>query len=158
MHQILSKILKKLQICQLNRLSIIINLLLKLSIFPERCKIVQLKPLFKKGSKSDPKNHRPISLPPLVSKITEKSTHNQLQSYLKENVLLYKYQSSFRANSSADSCLAQLTDFALTDKGVHTGLILIELQKEFGTLDHKVFLEKMTCLCFKISLSKWFES
>ena len=36
--------------------------------FPDACKIAKLKPLFKKGSKTDPKNYRPISLLPLISK------------------------------------------------------------------------------------------
>ena len=39
-----------------------INLSLKLSAFPEECKIVKLKPIFKKGARADPKNYRPISL------------------------------------------------------------------------------------------------
>jgi len=41
-------------------------------MFPEKCKIAKLKPLFKKGSKTEPKNYRPISLLPLISKIFEK--------------------------------------------------------------------------------------
>ena len=46
----------------------IINLLIKLSTFPEECKIAKLKPLFKKGSRTNPKNYRPISFLTLVSK------------------------------------------------------------------------------------------
>ena len=37
-----------------------INLLVKLSVFPEECKIAKVKLLFKEGSKTDPK--RPIPL------------------------------------------------------------------------------------------------
>ena len=58
-------------------ISQICNLSIKCSIFPSDCKIVKLKPLFKKGSKTDSKNYRPISLPPLVSKIIEKAIHDQ---------------------------------------------------------------------------------
>ena len=47
----------------------IINLSIKLSSFPEECKIAKLKPIFQKGTRTDPKNYRPISLVPLVSKI-----------------------------------------------------------------------------------------
>ena len=39
----------------------LINLSISLSAFPESCKVAKLKPLFKKGSKLEPKNFRPIS-------------------------------------------------------------------------------------------------
>ena len=138
----------------------LINLSLKLSCFPDQCKIAKLKPLFKKGSKTDPKNYRPISLLPLVSKIIEKTIHLQTQDYLNRNGLLYKYQSGFRANFSTDSCLAQLTDFILKgmDKGMHTGMILVDLQKAFDTLDHNILLEKMECIGFNKKVIKWFHS
>ena len=94
-----------------------------------------------------------------MSKIIGKSIYYQLQDYLQGNGQLYKYQPSVRANFSADLCLAQLTDFVLTglDKGMHTGMILIDLQKEFHTLDHKILLEKIICLGFKAPVIKWFE-
>ena len=66
-------------------ISQICNLSIKYSIFPNDCKIVKLKPLFKKGSKTAPKNYRPISLLPLISKIIEKIIHDQTQVYLNEN-------------------------------------------------------------------------
>ena len=53
----------------------IINLSVKLSTFPEQCKISKLKLMFKKDARTDPKNYRPISPLPLVSKIIEKLIH-----------------------------------------------------------------------------------
>ena len=46
------------------------------------------------------------------------------------------YQSGFRTNLPKDLCLAQLTDFASTgmNEKMHTGMILIDLQKEFDKL------------------------
>ena len=58
----------------------LVNLSIKQSLFPDQCKIAKLKPLFKKGSKSDPKNYRPISLLPVVSKIIEKTIQIQTQN------------------------------------------------------------------------------
>ena len=60
----------------------IINLSIKLSTFPEECKIAKLKPIFKKRVRTDPKNYRSISLLPLLSKIIEKSIHFQVEYYL----------------------------------------------------------------------------
>ena len=55
----------------------ICNLSIKLSTVPDECKIAKLKPLYKKGKKTDPKNYRPISLLPIISKILEKVIHDQ---------------------------------------------------------------------------------
>ena len=100
-------------------------------MFPDQCKIVKLKRLFKKGSRSDSKNYRSISLLPVVFKITEKTIYIQTQEYLDKNELLYKYQSGFRINISTDFCIVHLTDFILRkmDKGCHTGMILVDLKK-----------------------------
>ena len=59
-----------------------------------------------------------------------------------------------------DSCLTELTDFVLTgmNEGMHAGMILIDLQKAFDTLDYKVFLEKMACLGLNTPIMKWFGS
>ena len=74
--------------------AVIINLSIKLSTFPEECKIAKLKKIatFKKGARTDPKNYRPIALLPLVSKIVEKSTHFQIEDYLNKKKLIYMYQ------------------------------------------------------------------
>ena len=69
----------------------IINLSIKLSTFQEECKIAKLKTIFKKGARTDPKNYRPISLLPLVSKIIEKSIHFQIEDYLNKKKLIYMY-------------------------------------------------------------------
>ena len=69
----------------------LVNLSIKQSLFPDQCKIAKLKRLFRKGSKSDPKNNRPISLLPVVSKIIDKTIQIQIQEYVDKNGLLYKY-------------------------------------------------------------------
>ena len=122
----------------------IINLSKKPPTFIEECKIAKLKSIFKKGARTDPKNYRPISLLPLVSKIIEKSIHFQIEDFLNKRKLIYMYQSGFRTNHSTGLCLAQLIDFVATDmdKQMHTGMMLVELQKAFDTLDHGVLLEK----------------
>ena len=45
------------------------------------------------------------------------------------------YEPGLRTKHSTDLCLAQLTDFVATDmdKQMHTGMILVDLQKAFDT-------------------------
>ena len=68
-------------------ISRICNLSIKYSKFPFDCKIVKLKPLFGKGSKTAPKNYRSVSLLPLFFKIIEKP-----QSFPGKNDTIYRYQ------------------------------------------------------------------
>ena len=52
------------------------NLYIKLSFLLKNCETAKVKPLFKKGSKTDYQNYHPISLLPLLLKITEKILHD----------------------------------------------------------------------------------
>ena len=124
------------------------NLSMKRSKFPLDCKIAKLKPLYKKGSKTDPKNYRPVLLLPLVLKVIEKVIYNQTEIFLSKNKILYKYQPGFRESFSTNSCLTLVTDKINKgfESGKYTGLILINLQKAFDTIDHEILLEKWDAL------------
>ena len=128
----------------------ICNLSIKPSHFPKDSKVAKLKSLYEKGTKTDPKNFRSISLLPIVSKISEKSIHDQTMEYLTDNNILYKYQSGFRKNHSTDTSLSYLTNEIMTgfNSGLLTGMILIDLQKAFDTISHDILLKKMVSLWF----------
>ena len=81
-------------------------------------------------------------------KILEKTVHQQLENYLRSKILLYDYQSGFRNSYSTDSCLTHLTDqirFDM-DKGNYTGMVMIDLQKAFDTIDHNILLNKLKAI------------
>ena len=62
--------------------------------------MVHWKVRFQRGIKTEARNYRFFSLLPLISKMIEKSIHNQTQDCLqKKKELLYIYQSGFRANN-----------------------------------------------------------
>ena len=113
---------------------------------------LKVKPLFKKSSRSGPKNYRLISLLSPASKTIEKTIHIHTQEYRDRNGLLYKYQ--FLRKISTDSCFVQITDFILRgmDRGFHGGMILVD------TLDHTVLLQKIESISFKELIIEWFQS
>ena len=57
------------------------NLSMTLGSFPDACKIAKVKPLFRKGSKTDPSNYRPISLLLLFSKLFERVVLDQTKEF-----------------------------------------------------------------------------
>ena len=83
---------------------------MKRSKFSLDCKIAKLKTLYKKGSKTGPKNYRPVSLLALVSKVIQKFIHNQTENFTNKTDFLYKYKPGFRQSHSRNSCLTLLTD------------------------------------------------
>ena len=73
----------------------ICNLSITFSHFPEDCKVAEFKPLYKKGTKTDPNNFRLISLLPIVSKIMEKAIHDQTMNCLTENNVIHNTNLGF---------------------------------------------------------------
>ena len=57
-------------------ISEICDLSISHGIFPNACKVAKLNLIFKKETKVDPSNYRPISLLPLISKIIEKVVYD----------------------------------------------------------------------------------
>ena len=86
--------------------------------------------------------------------------HDQNTEYLTDKNILYKYQSGFRKNHSTDTSLSYLTNRILTgfDSGLLTGMILIDLQKAFDTINHDIPLRKMASLGFSNDSINWLQS
>ena len=74
--------------------------------------------------------------------------------------ILYNYQPGFRGNHSTNLWLSFLTDkvFKRFNDGMLSGMILIDLQKAFDTIDHEILLQKFKAIRFSESTMKWFRS
>ena len=61
---------------------------------------------------------------------------------------------------STDSCLTHLTDKILEgcDSGCHMGMILIDLQKAFNTIDHEILLQTLSYMKFYTEAISWFKA
>ena len=96
----------------------------------------------------------------MISKILERVIDDHLDDYLSSRDLLYKHQSSLRSKFSTDTCLLHLTDFIRfnMDTGNYVGMVLLDLQKAFDTVDHTILLMKLEALGLNDSAVQWFRS
>ena len=82
----------------------VIHLLLQKSIstgkIPSGWTKANVSPVFKKGSKSDPANYRPISLTCILCKVMEHIIASKLTQHLNQNNVLYDLQHGFRERRS----------------------------------------------------------
>ena len=65
---------------------------------PKRWKEAEVIPIFKNGARSDPNNHRPVSLTATCCKVMETVIRDSLLSYLENNNLISDNQHGFRPN------------------------------------------------------------
>ena len=97
---------------------------------------------------------------PLTSKVLQRVIHDQTNAFLKGNNLLYNYQSGFRTNHSTNLCLSFLTDKIRKgfDEGLLTGVILIDLEKAFHTINHGILFKKLKAMGFSEGCITWLQS
>ena len=87
----------------------------------------------------------PFSNLPAVSKIFERNVYDQLSKHLDKRDILYKYQSGLRRSYSTETALINLSDrikFSM-EKGLYTGMVMIDLQKAFDTVNHAIMSDKL---------------
>ena len=138
----------------------VINLSLIQGVVPDDLKSARVVPLFKKNDKTEVGNYRPVSILTIISKVFERVVYDQVESYLDQKKLLYKFQSGFRCRYSTDTCLTHLTHFIKfqMDQGNFVGMVLLDLQKAFDTVDHGILLMKPKALGLSQDVSGWFQS
>lgn len=86
--------------------------------------------------------------------------YEQVEEYLVRKNLLYEFQFGFRAAYSTDTCFIHLFDYIQQnfDEGKYVGMILLDLQKAFDTVNHAILLSKLQSIGFRNTAVKWFIS
>lgn len=138
----------------------LINYSFHLGAFPDPLKIARVTPVFKKGTKNDPGNYRPISSLPFLSKIFERSMANKLTKFLNKFNVISACQFGFRAGMSTTDALLRITDTifdALNNKQTVLN-IQIDLRKAFDAVDHQILLEKLHCYGIRGKQLDWFRN
>ena len=138
----------------------ILNLSLSQSTVPKAFKEARVVPLYKKGGRGEVANNRPVSILPVVSKIIERIVYDPLCEHLEKQNILYKYQSGFRRSYSTETALNDLFDRSKysMDKGLYAGMVMIDLQKAFDTVNHAIMSDKRGAIGCDDGSVNWFNS
>ncbi|XP_069618598.1 uncharacterized protein [Ranitomeya imitator] len=124
---------------------------------PQDWRIANVVPIFKKGSKSEPGNYRPVSLTSIVGKIFEGFLRDVILDYLNENNCLTPYQHGFMRNRSCQTNLISFYEEVSyrLDHGESLDVVYLDFSKAFDTVPHKRLVHKMRMLGLGENVCKW---
>ena len=133
---------------------------LETGVIPSDWKNANVTPIFKKGSKSNPENYRPISLTCICSKIMEHIIVSNIMCHAEINKILSNNQHGFRKQLS---CETQLLSFVqeLQDS-IHMGLqidaIFLDFAKAFDKVPHNRLVQKLSAYGIQGKTLLWIEN
>ena len=113
--------------------------------YPSSWKTATVKPVFKgKGSPSDIKNYRPISLLPCLSKIFEKLIFSRVYEHITSHSLLTEKQSGYRPGHSTEMQHIYLIDklYKSLDAGNDFTVLYLDISRYFERIWHAGLLAK----------------
>lgn len=123
------------------------NTIIDTSTFPAIWKKGVVTPIPKISNPTQPKDFRPISVLPAISKVLEKILLGQIVEYTENSVppLLAENQSGYRKQYSTTTALTKVTHdiFSGFDKGQCTVMVLIDFSLAFNCVKHRQLEHKL---------------
>ena len=127
---------------------------------PDEWRQQNVHPIFKKGSKADPANYRPVALTAILCKQLEHCFSSALHTHLDNHKWLQTYQHGFRKNlSTVTQLLTAITDlFWAMSRGEITDSIIVDFSKAFDKVDLELLLHKLDHIGVKSNQLDWMRS
>ena len=113
--------------------------------------------IFKKGSRTDPANYRPVSLTSICCKVMEHVIYSHVINHLDRHHALHNTQHGFRARRSCETQLLT-TVHKIWESNEYTkqvDAVVLDFAKAFDTVPHERLLHKLHHYGIKGSLHKW---
>ena len=127
-------------------------------VFPSSLKKADITPVYKKDKKFLKNNCRPVSTLPSVSKIYKHCIYYQINDYF--HPLFSKLKRGFRKKFNAQHCLFVLVEKyrEVLEKQGHAGILLTDLSKAFGCINHELLIAKLHAYSFSLELLTFIQS
>ena len=153
-------LLKELRKCLSTPLSYLFNKSLETGKLPEEWKKANVTAIFKKGTKSEPGNYRPVSLTSVICKVFESIVRDVIVEHMKINKLFSECQHGFRQHRS---CVTQLLHMMedltrLIDDKQNVDMIYFDFKKAFDTVPHNRLLTKLEYYGITGNILSWIEN
>ncbi|EYB92879.1 hypothetical protein Y032_0189g1209 [Ancylostoma ceylanicum] len=152
--------LKKAALGLTAALTLMFNRFVLKGVVPAVWRLGIVKPIFKKGSKFEVSNYRPICLTSCTGKVLERIACKQIGCYLSSNQLLSKAQHGFCHRKSTNTALMTTIPIwqkVLDDKGYVTACY-IDYSKAFDSIPLRLLYVKLEAFGITGSLLKFIKS
>ena len=152
-----SRVLKELRNELAEPFSILFSKSVSNGKIPTEWKTAVVTPIFKKGTRTDPGNYRPVSLTCVSSKVLESIIRDVIVEHMKENKLYANCQHGFR---SKRSCITQLLEVMeeftkAIDDGESIDVIYLDFRKAFDSVSHPLLLYKLKSYGITGNILEW---
>ena len=133
------------------------NISIRLGRIPDAWKAARVTPIPKGGDANDPKNYRPISLLPIISKPLERHMYAVLLNHLDHSHPISNCQWGFTAGKSTTGALVNTIEgwHHVLESGSDICAVFFDLQKAFDSVPHRPLLQKLGYLHIDPHLYSW---
>jgi exonuclease III len=127
---------------------------------PTKWKDAIVVPIFKKGSRHDPGNYRPVSLTSVCGKILEKIVRKHILKYLERTDYFCQEQYGFRPRRSCSSQLLCIVEewTEWLDNRIPFDCVYLDYRKAFDSVPHHRLLQKVKASGLDGRLLEWIGS
>ena len=142
----------------LSSLTKLTNLIISKGLFPTRWKLSKVTPIYKKGSKGDPDNYRPIGQSSVLGIVVEKVIKNQISPNIDK--ILPDQQFGFRVKRSTSDALTCLLDNIKDQKArkKKVALLALDAKAAFDTIDRGIIMESFKIIGAGPNFNRWIKN